>query len=132
MACEEYQGVKMSWVELDRIVSEEILRDDDIRRRVAESGRPLRSQATGMSDDDLLAKLCGLGVDADREKLAGLCDGALSAEESRQRAARAARLGRLLGLDLPDRTLAALVAREGMPGTPGRQDPGGLRRRPAQ
>jgi hypothetical protein len=34
-----------------------------------------------MSDDDLLAKLCGLGVDADREKLAGLCDGALSAEE---------------------------------------------------
>ena len=33
----EYQGVKMSWVELDRIVSEEIVRDDDIRRRVAES-----------------------------------------------------------------------------------------------
>ena len=37
----DYQGVKMSWVELDRIVSEEILRDDGIRRRVAESGRPL-------------------------------------------------------------------------------------------
>jgi hypothetical protein len=70
----EYQGVKMSWAELDRVVSEEILRDDDIRRRVAESGRPLRSHATGMSDDDLLAKLRGLGVDADREKLAGLCD----------------------------------------------------------
>jgi len=34
-----------------------------------------------MSDDDLLAKLRGLGVDADREKLAGLGDGALSAEE---------------------------------------------------
>ena len=67
----EYQGVKMSWVELDRIVSEEMLRDDGIRRRVAESGRPLRSHATGMSDDDLLAKLRGLGVDADREKLAG-------------------------------------------------------------
>ena len=76
----EYQGVKMSWVELDRIVSEEILRDDGIRRRVAESGRPLRSHATGMSDD-LLAKLRGLGVDADREKLAELCDGALSAEQ---------------------------------------------------
>ncbi len=71
----------MSWVELDRIVSEEIVRDDDIRHRVAESGRPLRSHATGMSDDDLLAKLRGLGVDADREKLAELCDGALSAEE---------------------------------------------------
>jgi hypothetical protein len=67
----EYQGVRMSWVELDRIVSEEIVRDDDIRCRVAESGRPLRSHATGMSDDDLLAKLRGLGVDADREKLAG-------------------------------------------------------------
>jgi hypothetical protein len=53
----------MSWVELDRVVSKEILRDDDIRRRVAESSRPLRSQATGMSDDDLLAKLRGLGVD---------------------------------------------------------------------
>jgi len=34
----EYQGVKMSWVTLDRIVSEEILRDDDIRRR-AHRGR---------------------------------------------------------------------------------------------
>jgi hypothetical protein len=39
----EYQGVKMSWAALDRIVSEEIARDDGIRRRVAESGRPLRT-----------------------------------------------------------------------------------------
>jgi tetratricopeptide (TPR) repeat protein len=51
-----YQGVKMSWVTLDRIVSEEIVRDDGIRRHVAESGKPLRSHATDMSDDDLLAK----------------------------------------------------------------------------
>jgi hypothetical protein len=68
VACEGVQG----WVELDGIVSEEIVRDDDIRRRVAASGRPLRSYATGMSDDDLLAKLRGLGVDADRETLAGV------------------------------------------------------------
>lgn len=34
-----------------------------------------------MSDDDLLAKLRSLGVDADREKLAKLCDGALSTEQ---------------------------------------------------
>jgi hypothetical protein len=34
-----------------------------------------------MSDDDLLAKLRGLEVDADREKLAELCDGALSTEQ---------------------------------------------------
>ena len=58
----EYQGVKMSWVELDRIVSEEMLRDDGIWRRAAESGRPLRSHATDMNDDDLLAKLRDLGV----------------------------------------------------------------------
>jgi hypothetical protein len=61
----------MSWVTVDRIVSEEIVRDDGIWRRVAESGRPLRSHATGMSDDGLLAKLRGLGVDADREKASG-------------------------------------------------------------
>jgi hypothetical protein len=82
VACEEAQEVKMSWVELDRILTEEIVRDDDIRRRVAESGRPLRAHATGMSDDDLLAKLRGLGVDADREKLAGFkkCCGAPAPE----------------------------------------------------
>jgi hypothetical protein len=77
----EGSGVTMSWVELDRIVSERISRDDDFRHCVAETGRPLRLHATGMSDEDLLAKLRGLGVDTDREKLAGLCDGALSAEE---------------------------------------------------
>jgi hypothetical protein len=65
----EYDGVKMSWVELDRIVSKEILRDDDTRRRVVESGRPLRSHATGMSDGDLLAKLRGLGVEEVQEML---------------------------------------------------------------
>jgi hypothetical protein len=58
----------MSQVALDRIVSKESLRDDDIRRRVAESGRPLRSHATGMSDDDLLAKLRGLGVEPIRRR----------------------------------------------------------------
>ena len=80
MACEAVPGREMSWVTVDRIVSEEIVRDDGIRRHVAESGRPLRSPATDMSDDGLLAKLRDLGVDADREKLAEPCDGALSAE----------------------------------------------------
>jgi hypothetical protein len=47
----EYRALKMSWVELDGIVSEEIV-----------------------CDDDLLAKLRGLGVDADREKLAASLD----------------------------------------------------------
>lgn len=71
----------MSWIVLDRAVSGKFHRNGDIQQHVAESGRPLRLHAAGMSDGDLLAKLRGLGVDADSEKLARLCDGALSAEE---------------------------------------------------
>jgi hypothetical protein len=66
-----------------------------------------------MSDDDLLAKLRGLGVDADREKLAELYDGALSAEQVVSERFGLHDLGRRPGLDLPDRTLAALVAGKG-------------------
>jgi tetratricopeptide (TPR) repeat protein len=71
----------MSWVTLDRIVSEEALSDEVTRRQLEQNARPLRSHAIGADDDDLLAKLRGLGVDTDREKLANLCEGALSAEE---------------------------------------------------
>ncbi|HUK69748.1 MAG TPA: hypothetical protein VLW50_13520, partial [Streptosporangiaceae bacterium] len=74
-------GVKMSWVTLDRIVSKEALSDQAIRRQLEQNARPLRSHAARMGDEDLLAKLRGVGVDADREKLAKLCEGALSAEE---------------------------------------------------
>jgi hypothetical protein len=74
-------GVRMSWVTLDRIVSKEALSDEAIRRQLEQDARPLRSHTAGMGDEDLLAKLRGLGVDADREKLANLCAGALSAEE---------------------------------------------------
>jgi hypothetical protein len=71
----------MSWVTLDRMVSKEALSDEAIRRQLEQDARPLRSHTAGMGDEDLLAKLRGLGVDADREKLANLCAGALSAEE---------------------------------------------------
>ena len=71
----------MSWVTLDRIVSKEALSDQAIRRQLEQNARPLRSHAASMGDEDLLAKLRGVGVDADREKLAKLCEGALSAEE---------------------------------------------------
>ena len=74
-------GVKMSWVTLDRIVSKEAPSDQAIRRQLEQNARPLRSHAASMGDEDLLAKLRGVGVDADREKLAKLCEGALSAEE---------------------------------------------------
>ncbi len=71
----------MSWVTLDRIVSKEALSDEAILRQLEQNARPLRSHTARMGDEDLLAKLRGLGVDADREKLAKLCRGALSAEE---------------------------------------------------
>jgi hypothetical protein len=71
----------MSWVTLDRIVTEKSLSDEAIRRQLEQNARPLRSHAAGMGDEDLLARLHGLGADADREKLANLCEGALSAEE---------------------------------------------------
>lgn len=74
-------SVKVSWVTLDRFVSNEALSDEAIRRQLELNARPLRSHAASMSDGDLLAKLRRLGVDADREKLAKRCEGALSAEE---------------------------------------------------
>ena len=72
--------MKMSWVTLDRICREEA-RADDIRRMVESTGRPLRSSAEHLSDEELLEKLRGFGVDLDRAGLEKLCEGALSAEE---------------------------------------------------
>jgi mRNA-degrading endonuclease RelE of RelBE toxin-antitoxin system len=72
-------SVKLSWVTLDRIVSKEALSDEAIRRQLEQNARPLRSHTASMGDEDLLVKLRGLGVDADREKLAKLCEGALPA-----------------------------------------------------
>jgi len=65
---------------LDRICREEA-RADDIRRMVESTGRPLRSSAEHLSDEELLEKLRGFGVDLDRAGLEKLCEGALSAEE---------------------------------------------------
>jgi hypothetical protein len=72
--------MKMSWVTLDRICREEA-RADDIGRMVESTGRPLRSSAEHLSDEELLEKLRGFGVDLDRAGLEKLCEGALSAEE---------------------------------------------------
>ena len=70
----------MSWVTIDRVCEEESRSDQGIGRLVAESGRPLRSDAAGLSDEQLLAKLRGLGLGLDRAGLERLCEGALSAE----------------------------------------------------
>lgn len=72
--------MKMSWVTLDRICREEA-RADDIGRVAESTGRPLRSSAEHLSDEELLEKLRGFGVDLDRAGLEKLCEGALSAEE---------------------------------------------------
>ena len=74
-------GVKMSLITVDRMLSQEALDDEDLRRSLEENGKPLRSHTESMSDDSLLAKLRGLGVKADRDELAALCEHALSAEE---------------------------------------------------
>jgi hypothetical protein len=73
--------MKMSWVTLDRICEEERLSDEHLRRRLERNGRPLRSDAADLSDEELLEKLRGFGLDFDRAGLERLCEGALSVEE---------------------------------------------------
>ena len=73
--------MKMSWVTLDRICAEEMLSDEKIRRLVEGGNRPLRTRAGHLSDEELLDKLRGFGLDLDRRSLERLCEGALSAEE---------------------------------------------------
>jgi hypothetical protein len=73
--------IQMSWVSIDRICRDKVRDDEGYRRRLAKIGRPLRSDATAMSDEQLLAKLNGFGLNLDRDSLASLCDGAFAAEE---------------------------------------------------
>jgi tetratricopeptide (TPR) repeat protein len=73
--------MKLSWVTLDRMVEEKRLSDAELRRALEESGRPLRSSAATLSDEELLQKLRSLGCDLDRAGLERLCEGAHSAQE---------------------------------------------------
>ena len=70
----------MSWVTLDRICQEKVDKEG-VRSELVRNGRPLRSSADSLSDDELLAKLKDLGLDVDRDGVERLCAGALSAEE---------------------------------------------------
>jgi uncharacterized protein YecA (UPF0149 family) len=54
----EYQGVKMSWVELDRIVSEEILRDEH------PAGKTGRNQPCPCGSGKKFKKCCGVPASA--------------------------------------------------------------------
>ena len=71
----------MSWVTLDRICQEKADAEEEFRRELERTGRPLRSSAASLSDDELLAKLRELGLDVDRDGVERLCEGALSAED---------------------------------------------------
>ena len=51
----------MSWVTLDRICQEEADGKEDVRRELVRNGKPLRSSAEPLSDDELLAKLRDFG-----------------------------------------------------------------------
>ena len=119
----------MSWVTLDRICQEQVDKED-VRLELVRNGRPLRSSAEPLSDDELLAKLRDFGLDVDRDGVERLCAGALSAEEVAGPIADKLQLDDMTVdwvLDQLARPVAEMVAGPAWPGTPGRQDAGGLR-----
>jgi hypothetical protein len=65
------ERVKMSWVTIDRICQEDADGKEDVRRELVRNGKPLRSSAEPLSDDELLAKLRDLGLDVDRDGWSG-------------------------------------------------------------
>ena len=73
--------MKTSWVTIDRFCQEEADAKENVRRELVHTGKPLRSSAGPLSDDELLAKLRDFGLDVDRDGVERLCMGALSAEE---------------------------------------------------
>jgi hypothetical protein len=73
-------NVNMSYVTLDRLCQEKVDKEG-VPLELVRNGRPLRSSAEPLSDDELIAKLKDLGLDVDRDGVERLCEGALSAEE---------------------------------------------------
>jgi hypothetical protein len=71
--------VDMSYVTADRITQEKA-DEAGVSPEVFRNGRPLRSSADSLSDDELLAKLRGFGLDVDRDGVERLCASALSVE----------------------------------------------------
>jgi hypothetical protein len=71
----------MSWVTLGRIRQEKADAEEDFRRELERNGRPVRSSAATLSDDELLAKLRSSGWTSTGDGVERLCAGALSAEE---------------------------------------------------
>ena len=124
--------MKISWVTIDRFCQDEAQVDKEIRRMIERNGRPLRSTAEPLSDDELLAKLRDLGVDAGRAEVEKLCEGALSAEEAARPILDRLGLGDDMAADWVWICLLTLWQRwwpDRVHGAPGRQDTGGLCRR---
>jgi tetratricopeptide (TPR) repeat protein len=67
---------------MDRIVERQRAKDAAYRKQGAD--KVLRSDATRLTDGELLAKLRSFGIEMDRPTLERLCDQALSAEEIAQ------------------------------------------------
>ncbi|NQU21303.1 MAG: SEC-C domain-containing protein [Candidatus Nealsonbacteria bacterium] len=64
----------MSYIALNRIVEERATQDESYRRTLEQNRHPLLSHGRGMSDDELLAKLRQLGLDAQRQQIVdGFC-----------------------------------------------------------
>jgi hypothetical protein len=64
----------------NRMVEDRAAKDAAYRRSLEKKGRPLLSHGRAISDETLLAKLRGLGLDVDRERLLGTFSRFISAE----------------------------------------------------
>ena len=71
-----------SWVAMERTYEREVLPDAKLRKLAG--ARPLRVHARDLTDEQLLAKLRGFGLEIDRGWLERNCERALSAEEIAQ------------------------------------------------
>ena len=69
-----------SYISTNRMAEDRAATDAAYRRTLEKKGRPLLSHGRAMSDEALLAKLHGLGLDADRERLLGSFSRFISAE----------------------------------------------------
>ena len=70
----------MSNISRNRMAEDRAANEVAYRRALEQQGRPLLSQGRAMSDEMLLAKLRGLGLEADRERLVGSFSRFISAE----------------------------------------------------
>jgi tetratricopeptide (TPR) repeat protein len=68
-----------SYVAMDRMLENEMASNAELREKAA--GRPIRSLAKPLTDEELVAKLRSFGIDLDRASLGALCNESLSAEE---------------------------------------------------